>query len=67
VPNILNMATKPRWAWDAGHAAAPSSATSSAIQAAGDMSSLSEWTSKQFDPQLNWGDVEWNQERWGGS
>jgi len=30
------------------------------------MSSLSEWTAKQFDPQLNWGDVEWIKKRWGG-
>jgi L-lactate dehydrogenase (cytochrome) len=30
------------------------------------MSSLSEWTAKQFDPRLNWGDVEWIKKRWGG-
>ena len=30
------------------------------------MGSLSEWTAKQFDPQLNWGDVEWVKRRWGG-
>jgi L-lactate dehydrogenase (cytochrome) len=31
-----------------------------------DMSSLSEWTASQFDPALNWGDVEWIKQRWGG-
>jgi L-lactate dehydrogenase (cytochrome) len=32
----------------------------------GDLSSLSSWTAEQFDPQLNWGDVEWIKKRWGG-
>lgn len=31
-----------------------------------DLSSLSSWTSEQFDPTLNWKDVEWIKERWGG-
>jgi L-lactate dehydrogenase (cytochrome) len=30
------------------------------------MGSLAEWTAKQFDPALNWGDVEWIRKRWGG-
>jgi L-lactate dehydrogenase (cytochrome) len=30
------------------------------------MGSLSEWTSRQFDPTLNWADVEWIKKRWGG-
>jgi len=30
------------------------------------MSSLSSWTVEQFDPELNWGDVEWIKKRWGG-
>ena len=30
------------------------------------MSSLSSWTAQQFDPRLNWGDVEWIKNRWGG-
>ncbi|AIJ56452.1 nitronate monooxygenase family protein [Brucella abortus] len=31
-----------------------------------DLSSLSSWTAEQFDPQLNWSDVEWIKEQWGG-
>ena len=31
-----------------------------------DMSSLSDWTAKQFDPQLSWDDIAWIKERWGG-
>lgn len=31
-----------------------------------DLSSLSAWTKEQFDPQLNWKDIAWIRERWGG-
>ena len=31
-----------------------------------DLSSLSSWTAEQFDPRLNWRDVEWIKQRWGG-
>jgi L-lactate dehydrogenase (cytochrome) len=31
-----------------------------------DMSNLGAWTAEQFDPRLNWGDVEWIKKRWGG-
>ena len=64
---MLNLATKPRWCLGmlgtkrrqfgniVGH-----------VKGVENMGSLSEWTSKQFDPQLNWGDVEWIKKRWGG-
>lgn len=67
IPNIINMATKPRWGLGmlgtkrhgfgniVGH-----------VEGVEDMSSLSDWTAKQFDPALNWGDVEWIKKRWGG-
>jgi L-lactate dehydrogenase (cytochrome) len=67
VANILNLATKPRWVYNilrtprrgfgniVGHASDVS-----------DMSSLSAWTSQQFDPALSWDDVEWIKRRWGG-
>jgi len=65
--NLLNLATKPRWCLGmlrtkrrtfgniVGHAKSVS-----------DISSLSVWTAEQFDPRLNWGDVEWIKKRWGG-
>jgi L-lactate dehydrogenase (cytochrome) len=65
--NMLNLMTKPRWCLGMlgtkrrgfgniiGHA---SNVT--------DMSSLSAWTSQQFDPALSWNDVEWIKQRWGG-
>ncbi|MBA4344049.1 MAG: alpha-hydroxy-acid oxidizing enzyme [Methylibium sp.] len=64
---MLNLMTKPRWCLGmlgtkrrqfgniVGH-----------VSGVGDMGSLAEWTAKQFDPQLNWGDVEWIKKRWGG-
>ncbi|HEY9067131.1 MAG TPA: alpha-hydroxy acid oxidase [Burkholderiaceae bacterium] len=65
--NLLNLATKPRWCLGmlgtkrrtfgniVGHA-----------KGVGDLSSLSSWTAEQFDPALNWRDVEWIKKRWGG-
>jgi L-lactate dehydrogenase (cytochrome) len=65
--NIANIATKPRW-WAnmvmtqerqfgniVGH-----------VDGVGDMSSLSSWTSSQFDPALSWDDIKWIKDRWGG-
>ena len=65
--NMLNMSTKPRWGLGmlgtnrrtfrnvVGHA-----------ETAGDLSSLAEWSASQLDPTLNWDDVKWIKERWGG-
>ena len=67
VPNIVNMMGKPRWCMGmlgtkrrqfgniVGH-----------VKGVADMSSLSEWTARQFDQSLNWADVEWVKQRWGG-
>jgi L-lactate dehydrogenase (cytochrome) len=30
------------------------------------LDSLFSWTAEQFDPQLNWNDVEWIKKKWGG-
>ncbi|WP_026434299.1 alpha-hydroxy acid oxidase [Paracidovorax oryzae] len=65
--NLLDLATKPRWCLGmlgtkrrsfgniVGHA-----------KGVGDLSSLSSWTAEQFDPRLNWRDIEWIKKRWGG-
>ena len=67
LPNILNMMTKPRWGLGMlgtkrrgfgniiGH-----------VSGVENMGSLSQWTASQFDPTLNWNDVEWIKRRWGG-
>ena len=65
--NLINLATKPYWCWHmlqtkrrtfgniVGHASGVS-----------DTSSLSAWTSQQFDPALSWDDVAWIKDTWGG-
>jgi L-lactate dehydrogenase (cytochrome) len=67
IPTMLDLLTKPRWCMAmlgtrrrqfgniVGH-----------VKGVENMGSLSEWTAKQFDPRLNWGDVEWIKKRWGG-
>ena len=63
--NLMDLATKPRWAWNmarsknrtfgniVGH-----------VDAATDMTKLSEWTAEQFDQTLDWSSIEWIKERW---
>ena len=65
--NMLNIATKPRWALGmlstqrrqfgniVGH-----------VTGVDDMSSLSTWTAQQFDPSLNWDDIAWVKSQWDG-
>ena len=67
IANIINIATKPRWAL--GMLGTPRRQFGNIVghvSGVADMSSLSSWTASQFDPCLNWGDVEWIQKRWGG-
>ena len=67
VKNILNMMTKPRWCM--GMLGTPRRSFGNIVghaKGVGDMSSLSSWTAEQFDPALNWNDVEWIKKRWGG-
>ena len=65
--NMINLATKPRWCLGmlgtkrrsfgniVGHA-----------KGVGAMSSRASGAAEQFDPELNWGAVEWIKKRWGG-
>ena len=65
--NVADLATKVRWCMGMlgtkhrhfgnihGH-----------VQGVTDLSSLTHWTAHQFDPRLNWNDVEWIKRRWGG-
>jgi L-lactate dehydrogenase (cytochrome) len=65
--NIINMATKPRWCMGMlGTSRRQFGNIVGHVKGVADMSSLSEWTAGQFDPRLNWGDVEWIKKRWGG-
>jgi len=67
IPNLINLATKPRWCL--GMLGTPRRQFGNIVghvTGVENMGSLSEWTAKQFDPALNWGDVEWIKKRWGG-
>ncbi len=67
IANLINIATKPRWAL--GMLGTPRRQFGNIVghvTGVADMSSLSSWTAQQFDPALNWGDVEWIKKRWGG-
>jgi L-lactate dehydrogenase (cytochrome) len=65
--NILNLMMKPRWCL--GMAATRRHGFGNLIghaKGVSDMSSLGAWTKEQFDPKLDWNDVEWIKKRWGG-
>jgi L-lactate dehydrogenase (cytochrome) len=67
IANMINIATKPRWAL--GMLGTPRRQFGNIVghvSGVADMGSLSSWTAQQFDPALNWGDVEWIKNRWGG-
>jgi len=65
--NILNLMTKPRWLLGmAGTQRRQFGNIVGHVKGVSNMGSLSEWTASQFDPALNWGDVEWIKKRWGG-
>jgi len=65
--NIIDMATKPEWVLSilkgksktfgnlAGH-----------VKGMDDVTSLAQWTNQQFDPALNWKDVDWIKKVWPG-
>jgi len=67
IKNIIDVASKPAWAWSilngrrktfgnlAGH-----------VKGMENVNSLGTWIQSQFDPALNWQDVEWIKSIWPG-
>jgi L-lactate dehydrogenase (cytochrome) len=65
--NVVDIAQKPGWLWSvirsrsktfgnlAGH-----------VKGMENVSSLAQWTNQQFDPALNWKDIEWIKKVWPG-
>jgi L-lactate dehydrogenase (cytochrome) len=65
--NVVDIARKPGWLWSvirsrsktfgnlAGH-----------VKGMENVSSLAQWTNQQFDPALNWKDIEWIKKIWPG-
>jgi L-lactate dehydrogenase (cytochrome) len=65
--NLVNLATKPRWCLAMlGTRRRGFGNIMGHVTGVENLGSLSAWTSAQFDPRLNWGDVEWIKRRWGG-
>ena len=65
--NILNMATKPAWGLGMlGTTRRQFGNIVGHVKGVENMSSLGTWTKEQFDPKLDWNDVEWIKKRWGG-
>ncbi len=65
--NIINLMMKPRWCL--GMAGTKRHSFGNLVghaKGVSDMSSLGTWTKEQFDPKLDWNDVEWIKKRWGG-
>jgi L-lactate dehydrogenase (cytochrome) len=65
--NLIDMATKPRWVagvlagrrWTFGN-------LDGHVKGMKDVRSLAQWVSSQFDPTLNWSDIEWIRSLWPG-
>jgi L-lactate dehydrogenase (cytochrome) len=65
--NVIDIASKPAWVWSiltskrktfgnlAGH-----------VKGMENVNQLAQWTAQQFDPALNWKDVEWIKKIWPG-
>jgi L-lactate dehydrogenase (cytochrome) len=64
---IANLLTKPRWCLGMlGTTRRQFGNIVGHVQGVEDMGSLSAWTAQQFDPSLDWKDVEWVKRTWGG-
>jgi len=65
--NIINLMTKPRWCLGmAGTRRRTFGNLVGHVKGVSDMNSLAAWTNEQFDPRLNWDDVAWVKQQWGG-
>jgi len=65
--SVLDLLTKPRWCLGMARTSRRQFGNIVGhVKGVSDMSQLSAWTAQQFDPALNWADVEWVKKRWGG-
>lgn len=65
--NLINLATKPYWCWHMLHTKRRTFGNIVGhAKNVSDLSSLSSWTSEQFDPRLSWDDVARIKDLWGG-
>jgi L-lactate dehydrogenase (cytochrome) len=66
--NVIDIATKPAWAWSVLKGKSRTFGNISGhVPGMENVNSLSKWTQDQFDPALNWKDVEWIKDYWPGN
>lgn len=64
--NVIDLATKPAWAVRALFGRKTFGNLAGHVKGSKNIITLSEWTASQFDPTLNWDDVAWIKQEWGG-
>jgi L-lactate dehydrogenase (cytochrome) len=65
--NVLDIMTKPAWAWSILKGKSKTFGNLSGhVKDTTNINSLAAWTANQFDPTLNWKDVEWVKSLWPG-
>ena len=67
IKNVLDIMTKPAWAWSILNGKSKTFGNLSGhVKDTTNINSLAAWTANQFDPTLNWNDVEWVKSLWPG-
>ncbi|SFH65293.1 L-lactate dehydrogenase (cytochrome) [Collimonas sp. OK307] len=64
--NLIDLASKPGWAMRALGGRKSFGNLAGHVSGADGIMTLSKWTASQFDPTLNWDDIAWIKEQWGG-
>ena len=65
--NLIDIATKPTWAFSILKGKRKTFGNLSGhVRGMENVTSLAQWTASQFDPALNWKDVEWIKSLWPG-
>ena len=64
--NLLDIASKPRWAWSVLRAPSRSFGNLHGRIGGDSLTTLAQWIASQFDPTLNWNDLEWIRALWPG-
>jgi L-lactate dehydrogenase (cytochrome) len=67
IRNIFDIATKPAWLLSIARSRHRTFGNISGyVPGMDNVNSLAQWTADQFDPAMNWKDVEWIADQWGG-
>jgi L-lactate dehydrogenase (cytochrome) len=67
IKNIIDIATKPAWLFGIARSKHRTFGNISGyVPGMDNVNSLAQWTADQFDPAMNWKDVEWIASQWGG-